>query len=235
MKIFLKGLINKKIIFKYILMLFIIMIMLLSLNTYKNYLHINVQKEYNNDTYKSASFKSEKLYTKDDFINVENFSYDEDDKIYSITFKSINDLENFEKEYKESFLTYQRWINANESNNILLIKITNILIIIFYIIVFILILFFNLYYFLNILDSVKLYYILGFNYNKLVFAVSLLNTIIELLLLIISNIIFYIMNCYKNIYYVTNYNMILIILISNLISLLLFLFDIYKIKRKIIF
>lgn len=42
MKIFLKGLINKKIIYKYILMLFIIMIMLLSLNTYKNYLHENV-------------------------------------------------------------------------------------------------------------------------------------------------------------------------------------------------
>ena len=74
-----------------------------------------------------------------------------------------------------------------------------------------------------------------FNYNKLVFAVSLLNTFMEFLLLIISNIIFYIINCYKNIYYVINYSMILIILISNLISLLLFLFDIYKIKRKIIF
>lgn len=235
MKIFLKGLINKKIIFKYILMLFIIMLMLLSLNTYKNYLHENVKKEYNNDTYKSASFQSEKLYTKEDFVNIKNFSYDENDKIYSVTFKSINDLENFEKEYKESFLTYQRWTSVNESNNILLIKITNIVIIIFYIIVFVLIIFFNLYYFLNILGSIKLYYILGFNYNKLVFTVSLLNTFMELLLLIISNIIFYIINCYKNIYYVINYSLILIILISNLISLLLFLFDIYKIKRKIIF
>ena len=150
MKIFLKGLVNKKIVFKYILMLFIIMLMLLSLNTYKNYLHENVKKEYNNDTYKSASFQSEKLYTKEDFVNIKNFSYDENDKIYSVTFKSIKDLENFEKEYKESFLTYQRWTSVNESNNILLIKITNIVIIIFYIIVFVLIIFFNLYYFLNI-------------------------------------------------------------------------------------
>ena len=74
-----------------------------------------------------------------------------------------------------------------------------------------------------------------FNYNKLVLTVSLLNTFMELLLLILSNIIFYIINCYKNIYYVINYSLILIILISNLISSLLFLFDIYKIKRKIIF
>lgn len=228
MRLYYKGLLDKKNLIRSFVILTIFLVMFFGVIALQNYYNGKINELENKIEYRTLVFENVNLAEEDvqkyrDII--EDYSLSEN----VIVFKKAKDVNNFVKDNQDKINYAKITVPEVENSNYVLLKIFRIAMIIFLIVILLLITLFNINYVILIEKEISLFIVLGYKYKKIIKDVFLVISVINLLATLLSYFIVLVLsNIYFSHNYLTSYIPLLIIVIFIFISYLLVLF----IKRK---
>lgn len=216
---YLKGLVSKKVIKKYIFIFSLLLLSFISIYTIYSVLESKQKIENEKEEYRTIYFKSRELEfddLKDYYLVIEEYQIVHDEKENSyIIFKTVKDKERFIEEYKTDFLEIVNHLSSSKVLSNTMIFILKGVIVFLEIGIFILMTLFYLNYISSISDIILLYNIFGFSKNKIIFNILFFLMCLYLLILIL---LFIILRLFELLVLTLFYKLILLIILAFIFS-----------------
>lgn len=171
---YIKGLIDKKIFTKNLVIVFFSLLLITILITIQKNLEFKVNQEYEQPQYRTLIFSSKEI-TEDNIKEYKNSieEYSIDNQTFTILFNSKKDLDSFKKENESKLASVVESMTIQDNLSVVVSKVLFLIIIVSILIIITLIVIFNYNYFCNILKDIVLYNLLGFSKSKIFFLFSL--------------------------------------------------------------
>lgn len=233
---FIKGLIDKKIFRKNLLIIFIVLFMVALLITIEKSMENKILKEYEKPQYRTLIFSSKKINSEiiEEYKDIlEDYNIEDND--FTIIFKTKKDLDYFKEQNKDLIENITEVMVAKDTLSIIMSYILKIIIIVSFIIMLILIIVLNYNYYCNIKKEIALYNILGFSKSKVIFTLTIFFHIIYLILNFLSLLLIKIISLiFKFKFLLMNYYISFIIIFISLIITYIFTNIIFKNKNNLL-
>jgi len=186
---YIKGLTDKKKLYKYVVIIGILLFILYSIDTIKTYYEKRIEIELNKESYRTLIFTSDKISLED----LSSYQVIKEKNKYSIIFNSREELLDFEDKYSSKIEEVYKMGATLDTTIVNGAFIFKIVLIVSSIILFILFYLFNLSYIDSLSKEIKLYVYLGDRYNFILLRLIVFLFHIYVLESIIIYILFYVL------------------------------------------